>query len=130
MTTLTSNQSAHILRTLLMHARKELDANPQFTLANLVVLLSVIENPGVTQPEIAQLAGGVGEAVISRQLRYLRGKRQGVVQSPLRPVVDLKPLEEDNRLNQVTLTKEGEVFAADLARLFNRLLKSQLKIAG
>jgi len=130
MTILNSNQSAHILRTLLMHARKELDANPQFTLANLVVLLSVIESPGVTQPEIAQMAGGVGEAVISRQLRYLRGKRQGVVQSPLRPVVDLRPLEEDNRLNQVTLTKEGELFAAELARLFNRLLKAQDKVSA
>jgi DNA-binding MarR family transcriptional regulator len=127
MSNLTTNQAAHVLRSVLQHARTELEANPQFTLANLLVLLAVIENPGVTQPEIGQMVGGVGEAVLSRQLRYLRGKRQGVVQSPLLPVVSLKRLEEDNRLNQVGLTPEGEKFAAELARLFNRLLKAQTK---
>jgi DNA-binding MarR family transcriptional regulator len=127
MTFLTPKQAAHVLRVLLQHAKKELDANPQFTLSNLVTLLAVIETPGATQPEIAQLSESGDPGVLSRQLRYLRGKRQGVVQSPLRPVVTLSPLETDNRLNVVDLTEEGEQFAAELARTFNRLLKPVLK---
>lgn len=123
MNSLNSKQAAHVMRALLQHVRVALEANPQFTVANLSALLAVIENPGATQPEIAQILGGVDEAVLSRQLRYLRGKRQGVVQSPLLPVVQLSPLESDNRVNVVGLTTEGEQFAADLAKLFNKLLR-------
>ncbi|WP_285401123.1 MarR family winged helix-turn-helix transcriptional regulator [Luteibacter sp. ME-Dv--P-043b] len=127
MTSLTSKQAAHILRVLLQHTRVALEANPQFTVANLAALLAVIEKPGATQPEVAQTLGGVDEAVLSRQLRYLRGKRQGVVQSPLLPVVNLQPLESDNRVNVVGLTPEGEEFAKELTAKLNRLLASALK---
>lgn len=127
MTFLTPKQAAHVLRVLLQHAKKELEANPQFTVSNLVTLLAVVEENGATQPEIGKLAEITEPAVLSRQLRYLRGKRSGVVQSPLRPVVNLAPLETDNRLNVCTLTDEGEQFAAELARTFNRLLKPALK---
>ncbi|WP_266158370.1 hypothetical protein [Dyella silvatica] len=127
MTSLTSTQAAHILRILLQHTRVTLEANPQFTVANLAALLAVIERPNATQPEVGATLGGVDDAVLSRQLRYLRGKRQGVVQSPLLPVVQLSPLEADNRVNVVGLTKEGEDFAAELTRTFNRLLRAALK---
>jgi DNA-binding MarR family transcriptional regulator len=127
MTILTAKQAAHILRVVLKQAKTELQANPQFTVSNLSTLLAVIENPGVTQPEIGEVVGSEDPAVLSRQLRYLRGQRQGVVQSPLRPVVKLSPLETDNRLNVVELTDEGKAFANDLARTMNRLLRDAMK---
>ena len=134
MTFLTSNQAAHILRSLLQHMQTELKANPQFTTMNLTTLMVVIEHSSgargedrLTQPEVGALLGDLDPAVLSRQLRYLRGKRQGVVQSPLLPVVQMAPLESDNRVNTVGLTDEGEKFAADLAREFNKLLKRVMK---
>ncbi|HEV2619936.1 MAG TPA: hypothetical protein VGU23_08385 [Acidobacteriaceae bacterium] len=135
MTTLTTNQSAHILRTLLQFVQKDLEANPQFSMMNLTTLMLVIEHTSrgargesdpLTQPEVGLALGfhpTKDAATLSRQLRYLRGKRQGVVQSPLLPVVQLEPKESDNRVNTVSLTDDGEKFASNLARLFNKLLK-------
>lgn len=130
MTTLTSKQAAHITRMLLQHSLKQLQATPQFTVSNLLPLLVAIEYPNVTQPEVAAVLGldhTKDAATLSRQLRYLRGKRQGVVQSPLLPVIDLAPKESDNRVNEVRVTDDGERYAAELARLFNRLLKTAMK---
>jgi len=129
MTILNSQQSAHILRVLLQHVKNDLEANPQFTVANLITLLAVMENPEGTQPDllnVLQLEDKDGP-VLSRQLRYLQGKRQGVVQSPLKPVVELSRNEEDSRINDVGLTKQGQEFAAGVARTFNRLLKAAAK---
>jgi len=133
MNSLTSKQTAHILRLLLQHSLKELEANPQFTISNLLPLLVAVEHPNVTQPEVAaalNMHPTKDGATLSRQLRYLRGKRQGVVQSPLRPVIHLEPLESDNRVNTVVVTTEGEKFINDLTKLFNKLLaKAEAKTA-
>jgi DNA-binding MarR family transcriptional regulator len=129
MTILNSQQAAHILRVVLQHVKNDLEANPQFTLANLITLMAVMENPEGTQPDLFNILHleDTDGPVLSRQLRYLQGKRQGVVQSPLKPVVELSRNDEDSRINDVRLTKQGEEFAAGVARTLNRLLKAAAK---
>jgi len=114
---------------LLQYTKTELDANPQFTVANLITLMAVLENPEGTQPELLNILQleDTDAPVVSRHLRYLQGKRQGVVQSPLKPVVVLSRNNEDSRINDVGLTKQGEEFAAGFARTFNRLIKAAAK---
>ena len=115
-------RAAHQLRLMLQTILRSIEATPQFTAANLLTLLAVMEEPGATQPEIYALAGKLAAkdpAVLSRQLRYLRGKRQGVVQSPLKPMVVLEPKAEDNRVNQVYLTEEGDALRKELARMLS-----------
>ena len=120
---MTPRQAAHTVRILLQTILQGIEATPQFTAQNLVTLLAVMEEPGATQPDIGKVVGASDPAVLSRQLRYLRGKRQGVVQSPLRPMLVLTPLESDNRVNTVDLTAEGAALSAELARLLNHMTK-------
>lgn len=127
MSSLTPRQAARVIRVLLQHIKKDLEANPQFTVSNLMTLLAVVENPGAVQSEIGGMTDAGDAGVLSRQLRYLRGKRSGVVLSPLKPVVRLVPLETDNRVNVCELTDEGEEFAAEMARTLNRLLQKASK---
>ena len=127
MSSLTPQQAGHVLRVLLTQMRDQLQAGPQFTVTNLITLLAVIENPGATQPDIGNLLNTTDWAVLSRQLRYLRGQKTGVVTSPVILVIRMEPLETDNRVNTVQLTAEGQEFASNTAKTLNKLLKVAAK---
>lgn len=122
MISLTPTDSARIVLALIQHMRRQTNAGPNFTLANLATLLAVCENPGSLQPDIGTAVGGLDGATLTRHLNMLGGIKRTDSDSAMEPLVRTDRNMMNRRLNDVFLTPSGVKFTEDLAEYFNRLL--------
>jgi DNA-binding MarR family transcriptional regulator len=111
---------------LIRYIRAQTQAGPKFTLANLGTLFAVCENPGATQPDIANAVGAIDPATLTRHLNLLSGLSKSEDMG-VPPLVYTQRNVQNRRFNDVYLTEEGKKFAEDFAVHFSKLMNRTVK---